>query len=94
MIDRPSSPSPKEDCEAERGPQQRVFVTPIGPEEPERSLENNDDDHHLDKYHRGGNAREQAERQARSGDKFADSLLASLSDLISDYRKILDVALG
>ena len=29
-----------------------------------------------------------------SGDKFADSLLASLSDLISDYRKILDVALG
>jgi len=42
VIDRPSSPSPKEDGEAESGPQQRVFVTPIGPEEPERSLENND----------------------------------------------------
>jgi hypothetical protein len=72
VIDRPSPPSPKEDGETESCPQQRVLVTSIGPEEPVRSLENNHDDHHLDKYHRGGNAREQADRQACSGDEFAE----------------------
>jgi hypothetical protein len=44
VIDRPSSPSAKEDGEAESRPQQRIFVTSIGPEEPVRSLENNYDD--------------------------------------------------
>src|SRR5258705_3076103 len=76
-IDRPSSPSPKKDGETESGPQQRVFVTPIGPEEPVRPLENNHDDHHLDEYHRGGNAREQADRQACSGDEFAEKCQVS-----------------
>src|SRR5438477_3405955 len=93
VIDRPSSPSPKEDGEAESGPQQRVFVTPIGPEEPVRSLENNDDDHHLDKYHSGSNAREQTDRQACSGDEFAEKCQVSQRErqrqvLVADgYRK-------
>lgn len=77
MIDRPSSAAPKEDGQAESRPQQRVFITPIGPEEPVRPLKNNDDDHHLDEYHRRGNAREQADRQACSGDEFTEKCQVS-----------------
>jgi len=77
VIDRPSSAAPKEDRQAEGRPQQRVFVTPIGPEEPVRPLKNHNDDHHLDEYHRGGNAREQADRLACSGDEFTEKCQVS-----------------
>src|SRR6478736_8639424 len=77
VIDRPSSAAPKEDRQPEGRPQQRVFVTPIGPEEPVRPLKNHNDDHHLDEYHRGGNAREQADRLACSGDEFTEKCQVS-----------------
>ncbi len=77
MIDRPPTPSAKENREAQGRPKQREFVAPFGPEVTKGPLENNDDHQHLDKYHRRSNARQKANRQACRGDEFAEECQVS-----------------
>ena len=70
VVDRPAAPAAEHDRQAQRRPQQREFVAPIGPEIAAGPLKEDHDHDHLHEDHPCSEAGEQPDREEGGGGKF------------------------